>query len=348
LASLFIRANIVSVLLATGIYVAGSYLLLSAAGETEIVAPENFFYWLVVTASTVGYGDFSPTTAAGKLVAGLWVIPFGLSLFAMVITRVGFSISEFASRGRKGLRMIGHENHTVIVGWNGTRTLRLIELLLSKANGDASDIVLCVDTEMDNPMPDRIDFVRVESYSHTETMQRTGLERAARVIIDNPLDDVTLTTALYCNKVSPGSHKTAYFRDESVGELLRAHCPNIECIPSVAVELLAKSSLDPGSAGLHRQLLDSTYGMTQYSVQYSGNAPLPVAALFDHFKHKLAATLIGVRRSGQQKIDINPGLDENVAGGDTLYYIAAERLDEQQCFAIKLTDTEGLGECLPS
>lgn len=347
LASLFIRASGTTVALAVGVYVAGSYLLLSAAGEADIVAPENFFYWLVVTASTVGYGDFSPATAPGKLAVSVWVIPLGLSLFAMVITRVGFAISEFAQRGKKGLRTMNHENHTVIIGWHGRRTLRLIELLLSKANGNTATIVLCVEADIENPMPERIDFVRVESFSHAETMQRAGLERAARIIIDNPLDDVTLTTALFCDKVSPDSHKTAYFQDETVGELLRAHCPKIECIPSVAVELLAKSSLDPGSARLHRQLLDSTYGMTQYSVHYRGERPLPLGALFDHFKHELSATLIGVRRAGEQKIDINPGLEENVAGGDTLYYIAAERLDEMRCFDIKHTDREDLGECLP-
>lgn len=348
MASLFIRANAITILLLAIAYVVSSYLVLAAAGEADIIAPENFIYWLVVTGSTVGYGDFSPVTPAGKWAVTLWVIPLGLSLFAMVLTRAGFAISEFVQRGKKGLRTMNHENHTVIIGWNGARTLRLIELLLSRTNGDASEVVLCVEADIENPMPDRIDFVRVESFSHSETMQRASLDRAARIIIDNPLDDVTLTTALFCDKVSPHSHKTAYFQDETVGELLRSHCPKIECIPSVAVELLAKSSLDPGSARLHRQLLDSTYGMTQYSVQYAGDTPLPVGNLFDHFKHKLSATLIGVRRDGEQKIDINPGLDENVARGDTLYYISAERLEDDRCFDIEITDREGLGECLPS
>ncbi|MFD1216442.1 potassium channel protein [Microbulbifer celer] len=351
LASLFIRASGTTVVLATAIYVLGSYVFLAAVGESDIVAPGNFIYWLVVTASTVGYGDFSPVTPAGKWVVSLWVIPLGLSLFAMIVTRVGFGVSEFVQRGKKGLRNMSHENHTVIVGWNGSRTLRLIELLLSKTNGDAAEIVLCVEADIENPMPRQIDFVRVESFSHKESMLRASLDKAARIIIDNPLDDVTLTTALFCEQMSPDSHKTAYFQDESVGELLRSHCPKIECIPSVAVELLAKSSLDPGSARLHRQLLDSTYGMTQYSVEYRGETPLPVGALFDHFKHNLSATMIGVRHKGEEKIAINPGLDENVSTGDSLYYIAAKRLPEQRCFDVPSsgndkTDRDKLGECL--
>jgi voltage-gated potassium channel len=334
LASLFVEARAQTLLLATAIYVAGCYSMFALAGEHELLAPGDFFYWLVVTASTVGYGDLSPLSPEGKLVVSLWVIPFGLSLFAMVVTRAGLTLSEFALRGKKGLRMLNHEDHTVIIGWNGTRTLRLIELLLSKSNGRHADIVLCVEAEIENPLPGKIDFVRVEAFSHAESMARACLDRAERIIIDTPLDDVTLTTALFCDKVSPHSHKTAYFQDETVGELLRSHCPNIECIPSVAVELLAKSSLDPGSARLHRQLLDSTYGMTQYSVEYRGDRTLRIATLFDHFKHNLAATLIGLRRQGVETIDLNPSLDGDVESGDTLYYIARGRLKEQSCFAI--------------
>lgn len=345
-ASLFIRASITTVIATTLTYVIGSYLLLSLAGESDIVAPDNFFYWLVVTASTVGYGDYSPATLWGKVAVSLWVIPLGLSLFAMILTQVGFGITEFIRRGKKGLRNMNHENHTVIIGWNGTRTLRLIELLLSKTNGDTAEVVLCVEADIENPLPNRIDFVKVESFSHRESMLRASLDKAARIIIDNPLDDVTLTTALFCDKISPNSHKTAYFQDENVGELLRAHCPDIECIPSVAVELLAKSSLDPGSARLHRQLLDSTYGMTQYSVEYQGDLPIPCGALFDHFKHALSATLLGVRRSGEQKIDINPALNAQVKAGDTVYYIAEQRLPANRCFEVKAADKEGQSACL--
>ncbi len=332
LASLFYQARVSTVLLAVLMYAASCYLLLYAAGEQDILKPTTFFYYLVVTASTVGYGDYSPTTNAGKWVTSLWVIPLGLSLFAVALTRAGMYLSELILKGKKGLRMLRHQGHIVIIGWNQARTHRLIELLMAKTNGTNAQLVLCVDSDIENPMPGDVDFVRVESFSHAETMARASLETASRIIIDTPQDDVTLTTALFCNKISPNSHKTAYFEDESMGTLLKDHCPNIECIPSISTELLAKASLDPGSSQLHRQLLDSTEGMTQYSVRYDGAEELSYGKLFDHLKHNLTATIIGLRKGNEANLLINPDMSEIVRAGDTLYYINEKRVDEHACF----------------
>ncbi len=53
---------------ATAFYAVTSYWLLYAVGEHDLIADIDFIYWLAVTASTVGYGDLSPTTPEGKLV----------------------------------------------------------------------------------------------------------------------------------------------------------------------------------------------------------------------------------------------------------------------------------------
>ena len=58
-----------------------SWLLLWLCDE-EVLTSADFLYWIVVTASTAGYGDFSPQTEAGKYVVSLFVIPFGLGLSA--------------------------------------------------------------------------------------------------------------------------------------------------------------------------------------------------------------------------------------------------------------------------
>ena len=329
LEALFFEANLKLIFLLAVAYGLSCYFLMALAGERALIAPENFFYWLMVTTSTVGYGDLSPTTPLGKVLVSLWVIPLGLSLFAFIIAKVGFYLSELVLKGKRGLRMLHIRDHTAIIGWNGPRTLRLIALLLAKSDTLPRPIVLCVAQELENPLPGKIHFVKAKSFSHHETMKHARLSEATSIIIDTPQDDVTLTTALYCQKVNSNCHITAYFQDETIGELLRTHCPSVETIPSVAVEMLAKSTVDPGSSLLHKQLLDSTYGMTQYSLVYRGQ-PVKVRALFDRFKHELSATFIGVKHKNKQNIDINPPLDETLTEGDTLYYIASKRLSK--CF----------------
>lgn len=299
---------------------------MAIAGEAELLKPENFVYWVVVTASTVGYGDFSPTTSLGKWLVSLWVIPLGLSVFALIVAKVGFYLSELATKGRRGLRMLKNQNHIIIIGWNGARTIRLIDLLLAKTQDEPMRIVLCVMSEIENPLPGKIDFVKVDSFTHESSMKRANLSEASRIIIDTDLDDVTLTTALYCSKVSPQSHMTAYFKDESLGELLCMHCSTVECIPSVSVEMLANSTIDPGSSSLQKQLLDSTHGMTQYTLNYQGNETT-VADLFERLKKEFSATLIGLRTNSSEQITINPELSAVVQPGDTLFYIAEKRLN---------------------
>lgn len=336
-ASLFLQARLMTVIAAVFLYAASSYLMLYLTGEKALLEPTEFVYWLVVTASTVGYGDLSPSSEAARWVVSVWVIPVGLSLFALVLTRVGIVVSELVQQGKKGLRMLDLKDHIVIIGWNQARTLRLIELMKAKANATHTKMVLCVTEDIDNPVPGEIDFVHVDAYSHEASMSRASLKTASRIVIDTPQDDVTLTTALFCQKVSPDSHKTAYFEDETVGRLLKDHCPNIECIPSLGTELLAKASLDPGSSQLHRQLLDGTDGMTQYAIEYQGTEVLSYGAVFDHFKHTLTATVIGMRVPSGDRILVNPDMEARVEKGSTLYYINERRLTEQESFGPLLT-----------
>lgn len=332
MATLFFNTGKMATLWAIFGYTASCYFFLYLAGEHDLIALDNFAYWLMVTASTVGYGDMSPSSTAGKLIVGFWVIPLGLSLFALFIAKAGYYLSELSQRKKRGLRMLKLQKHTVIIGWNESRTLRLIELLQAKSEDSSRKILLCSSSLTENPLPGKIEFVHAEYFSHDATMARANLAEAERIIIDSTLDDVTLTTALYCEKVSPGSHKTAYFKDQSIADLLRSHCPNIETIPSVDVEMLAKSALDPGSSQLHKQLLDSTYGMTQYAVAYPYESA-PLAPLFDHFKHKLGATIIGVKRKNEHELYLNPPLDHNLECGDSIYYIAENRLLAKDCFS---------------
>jgi len=319
-----------SILFLTFLYGCIAYALLNYAGESALVEDANFVYWLVTTASTVGYGDFSPETELGKWIVSIYVIPVGLSLFAWIVGRFAAGLSQQLKKGAKGLKPIHIKGHIIVIGWNGTRTLQLLKLLIRERDNSEKhpEIMLCVKAEIENPFPDQIKFVRVKSFNHDHDMDRACIACAQTILIDNPEDDVTLTTALYCSKRNPEAHKVAYFTDDSLVDLLKTHCPKVECTPSVAVEMLAKSAFDPGSSILHHDLLNVEDGHTQYSM----SVPHTISALsfeiaFLHFKRHYNATLISVASKGiSQNMVVNPSLETSIEAGDKVFYIAAERI----------------------
>ncbi|MDT0628928.1 potassium channel family protein [Alteromonas sp. W364] len=321
-----------TLLLALLFYTVTSWVFLFLAEEHALLEANDYFYWLIVTGSTVGYGDMSPSTSAGKLIVALYVIPVGLSIFALVIGRIASWVSDQWKRGARGLKPLNVSNHILIIGWNEKRTDQLLKLLIKEKQNtpENPDIVLCVRAEIENPRPSEIEFVRVASFNQDEDMDRACIETASTILIDNPYDDVTMTTALYCSKRNPSAHKVAYFEDESLVGLLQKHCPEVECTPSVAVEMLAKSAFDPGSSLLHHDLLDVEEGQAQFSVDLPLMVnPVSVEALFLGLKKQYNATFIGYAAAEDaNQITVNPDFSAVVTPGDKIFYIADQRIND--------------------
>ncbi|MEH6469958.1 MAG: ion channel [Halopseudomonas sp.] len=316
-----------------------SYILISFLGlywAEEPVAqgsPVLFWYFLIVTSSTVGYGDYSASTPAGMLIISSWVIPFGLMIWGMVVGRMAAAIIQYFQRSLKGMSQLQQTNHTLVIGYNGPRTAQLIQLLLREAaSPESANVALCAHQDKldSNPLPDQIGFVRVSSFNNEAEMHRANIGQAATILIDTPLDDITLTTAMFCYQQNPAARILAYFNDDAIARLLKAHCPSVECIPSVSVEMLAKTAADPGSSALHHELLAVDKGMTQYSVEVpAGVTPVFVRDLFLRFKERHQATVIALQSDGPDSLVVNPAMDLPVAAGCRVHYIADERI---KCF----------------
>ncbi|MGO2074133.1 MAG: potassium channel family protein [Pseudoalteromonas sp.] len=306
--------------------------LLVSAGELELTPLTTYFYYYVVTTSTVGYGDFSASTEAGRWIVALLQIPFGLALFGVLLGKTGQTVTYLIRRAMTGDKNFSHiNNHIIIFGWHDTRTKKIIDYILADKKRLDRRILLVVTEQMEHPFlaNPQVDFAHLNSFTALEELKRVAIDRADKVIIDGQDDDQTFTTALRISRlVNEQCHISAHFDDETKIEMLLEHCNNVECSSAKSAEVLVRSMQDPGSSRVQEELLSTLYGDTQFSLVIpAGFTEMEFGNLFHHFKHDHDAILLGVAHNlSAQNMDLNPPLDYLVNSGDILHYIAVERV----------------------
>ncbi len=306
-----------------------SWIAFLIAGEEKAADLDSFWYYYVVTATTIGYGDIAPVTVPGRLVAVLWIIPGGIALFTAVITKLVQSIAKLWNRRMRGEGHYGDmEDHIVIIGWNRERTPRLVTLLHADRRYDHVGIVLVASGIDHNPLPDLVRFVRVDSLPSDEGLARSGAASAESVIVLGASDNETLAVALSVGTLDPAPRIVAHFDSGKVANLLRSHCPSAECSVSLSLEILARSAQDPGSSEVQRQIISPEDSPTQFRLLVpDGIAGLDYGRVFSFFKSRHDATIIALLRHGHgHGVEVNAPAGTPVAGGDALYFLAAHRL----------------------
>ncbi len=315
------------VALALALHMAGTWLLLAWAGEAKLLGWDSFVYYYVTTASTIGYGDLSPGTPLGRYVVALFVMPGAVALFASILAKTSASLLTFWKRHQVGkMSYEDMHGHTVLIGWHGRESQRLVQLLLADTRTDDEGIVLVAEGLAENPAPEQLRFVAVASYADCNEYERAALKTAARVIVHADNDDRTLAAVFAVMAHRPAAHVVAHFESAAVAELVRGHHPHVECTRPLYVDVIARAAQDAGSSLVAGEWL-SAGGTTQYSLQVpQAAAPLRAGALAGAFRAH-GALWIGYREGQGGAPVLNPPDQARIAPGTLLYYLADARLD---------------------
>ena len=100
--------------LAMSVFVTSWCLMwLAEPAGSDIALPGNYWWYFLVTASTVGYGDFFPLTVIGHVVGG-YVIVGGIVTLAVLFSQLATFIQMRKGNRMKGLVSLGIEGHVVI------------------------------------------------------------------------------------------------------------------------------------------------------------------------------------------------------------------------------------------
>lgn len=307
--------------------VAAKVMWLVESGEiTEIIA---FFYYYVTTVTTVGYGDLSPKTAEGRLLASLWIMPGGIILFTTSITKFVHYLSNLWRRRMCGEADYSYlEGHIVILGWQGLRTQRMVEEITHDAQSVNREIVVCTTKEIDNPMPTVVKFVRDTALSEKSLHVRAGTAGAMAIIALGHDDNDTLAAALAAAAYNTTGHLVAHFQQQAFADLLVAHCPRAEAMVSADTAMLVRAAQDPGSSRVHHDLLSVMTGSAMFSIRIpASTASATYGELMADYKQRYDATVIAVADDTLGRgLTINPPSSKRVEPNQVLYYIAERRI----------------------
>ncbi|TDO06886.1 MULTISPECIES: potassium channel protein [Halomonas] len=315
-------------------YLLLAWLGLTLTGETALIdSPTTFLYYMIVTISTVGYGDYSPVTEGGQLMVVFFIVPVGIGLFATLLGKASALVISQFTRRLNGEQSIVQKDHIVIVGFNA-----YTESLVGQVREEARPgqvVALCVDANAPtrNPFLEQgVEYFRAASLSDETLYERASARDASLVVVDVEDDSETNLVCMHLSAlVDQRCRITAYVKNQMVGRLLETHCPKVNVIPSLHQKMLVKAALDPGSEEVMRLLVDADQAQTQYSTRLAGpSLPLSVERVSRRLRRQCRASLIAIRQAAQPHPVLNPDDELLLAAGDEVFYIAGRRIPSDE------------------
>lgn len=307
-------------------YLAISWTLFFLAGEDALVeSPITFVYFASTVASTVGFGDLSPVTNAGRLIAVFWLYPCSLLIYSLVLAKITSIIIERIGRMAKGLGDYSNvKGASVIVGYHEDRTKRMVEDMIAGQDGDRDIILVAVKENV--IVPDGVRFVRTERLDALDSLRRAGVENAEKTLVYADTDGETFNACLAVRELNPSVHVAAYFQDADTARRAAKHA-GVETVVSNSAELLVRAAQDPGASKVLLALSSAAVDSTVYmaTLREDGLATERLSQMLAREN----ATVLAVKTSRDR--DVAPQFrpfPEFLEKGATIYYVAAARLSD--------------------
>lgn len=283
------------------------YLLESPLENTPFTDFFHSLWFSVVTATTVGYGDISPSTFTGRIFA-IAIMFLGIA-FSSVFT--GNITSWLVERNRKkalGLEALkGVRKHWIICGWRSDMEVFLRSFLSMHPELKSRDLVLVneADSQSVNELRrslDLIDFHYVRgNFTEQPVLQQASIDTAASVMVlsgdrgrDQEKDSRSIMAAMTIKGLKQKVNTLVELRDSSfTGYLQRLKVEDIVSSEDTTIDLLANLSVMSGMYKTVKSMFDEQKGR----LELQELMPLWTGKTFGEVREKVevgGAVLIGL------------------------------------------------------
>ncbi len=281
--------------------------------ETDSVFTSLFdaIWWSIVTISTVGYGDYVPTSFIGRLCAIITIF-LGMAIMGTITGKIASFLMERQMKEEKGLvDLNAMRGHLIICGWKREMGHVLKEILTANREFGISQVVLLNNApleEVNNVRSDpRLNGIR---YVHGDFIEekdliRAGAGHAAKILVLadyytagdlQQIDSKTVMAIMSIKNVNQSVYTCAELLDTKFEKYLKiVHCDEVLLSRDFSRAMIASASSGDGLSHVIQQLLSSESGTRLKTVpvpkKFIGG---PYSAYAAHIHKTLPHILLGI------------------------------------------------------
>jgi len=205
-------------------------------------------YWAVITMATIGYGDITPHTPAGRAVAMVAAVA-GISTFTALVSIIAESFISSTLRRMLGMQRVRYSGHYVVIGKGSSIPSFLRELLVAITSGEAEvkPVVVVFPNEDERrkvEIPDGVE-VLIGDPTNSETLERAHVRAASYVVLALEDDSKAVFATLMVKRISKARVLVEVLSEESSELLKQAGADRVIVSRSLAGRLLASSIFEP-------------------------------------------------------------------------------------------------------
>ena len=300
-----------AILFVLGIDVLFAVLFYLAEGDLSL---SDAFYWAVITTSTVGYGDITPTTPLGKSVAIAASIG-GLAGYMLLISALTELFLSIDIKRELGLSRI-KSSDTVIISDDPYMAKEIIEEL--RARGKAKKLVLMTPEEW-KTHPENIDYV-IGSPVDLDDLKRAGIQNTKAIIIALRDDSKSVHCVLLSRHLNKSAKITVRALSMDSVRLLREAGADFVVQPTFVASLLAGYLTETHAAEAICDLSDARRGAHLREIPVSDEMRgMRFCQLIEELKKSRGYIVLGYVKEGQ--IHLNPDCNEEIDKIDSLIVV---------------------------
>jgi voltage-gated potassium channel len=306
-----------------------NYLLIYFEQQVEgsdLTNFENVMWYMIVTLTTVGYGDLYPISTGGKIIGYVYVFS-SLGVLGYLFSTVSNKIYTMLEERKLGFEGTKFENHIVFLGWNEFSQMVADEVV------DANRKIAIITNQKDHVdlIYDQYDkknvFVLFSDRHTDETYERLNLNKSTVVFIALDDDAESLMEVINLKKEYPDLDLVVSLQKSKLKNTFRAAgVTHVIARNEIASKLVASYIFEPDVADLNIELISSAGAENEFDVLefevLEGNPYLGKNSheIFYALKEDHDTVLMGFSKliGEERKLIANPGKDIILEKGDYL------------------------------